>query len=96
MESGLDRASTLKPGSGWVAADVQIANDKPFAVSVEAAKRVSTSVVLWGDAWVQPTQKRVGADVGARIHDNLDLFAGGWSSFDGSGYAAQAGVKLRF
>lgn len=62
---------------------------------LEAGARLSPELAVYGDAWWQPGEKAYGADVGARVKKNLDVFAGGWGTYDGR-YSAQAGLKWRF
>ena len=100
VEPGLDEASQLKTGSGSVAVDVQAGEkqDKTgvdLRVDLKAEARINAAVVAYGDAWVQPLDGKYGADVGARVLNNLDLYAGGWADTQGA-WGTAAGVKLRF
>lgn len=92
---GLDLAEKLKPGSGWVAADVRVESDVPLSVSVEAGLKLSEDWSAYGDVWVQPTEKRAGGDVAARFKENLDIFAGGSAGLDGT-WDVGAGVRWKF
>lgn len=100
VEPGLDEASQLKAGSGSVAVGVQAGEkeDKTgvdLRVDLKAEARLNAAIVAYGDAWAQPLDGKYGADVGARVLNNLDLYAGGWADTSG-GWGTAAGVKLRF
>lgn len=57
--------------------------------------KIHPDLAAYGAAWVQPTEGKAGADVGVRIKDNFDVFAGGAADTQGN-WNAQAGVKWRF
>lgn len=99
VEPGLNEASKLTVGSGTVAVDVQATSSETQAVDLKidlkAEARLSGAVVVYGDAWAKPLDGKYGADVGAQILNNLDLYAGGWADTSG-GWGAGAGVKLKF
>lgn len=100
VKPGLDEAQLLKPGSGSVAVDVQAGEKQDgtgvdLKIDLKAEARLTSAVVAYGDAWAQPLDGRYGADLGARVLNNLDLFAGGWADTQG-GWGAAAGVKYTF
>lgn len=100
VEPGLDEAEQLKVGSGSVAVGVQAGEKESgegidLRVDLKAEARLNAATVVYGDAWAQPLDGKYGADVGARVLNNLDLYAGGWGDTSG-GWGAAAGLKLRF
>jgi hypothetical protein len=70
-------------------------SDSPLALTAEIGARLTPQYTVYGDAWVQPTTRRAGADLGLRYGERTDLFAGGWADLDGR-YQLRAGVKHRF
>jgi hypothetical protein len=95
LKPGLDTAEKLKPGSGWVAAEVRAESDVPLAVTVEGGMKLNPDWSAYGDVWVQPTQGKAGADAALRYKYSIDIDAGGAADRQGN-WEAQAGVKWRF
>jgi hypothetical protein len=95
VKTGLDQASALKPGHGWVTANVEATSDAPLLIKAEAGMKFTPDLAGYTDAWAQPTTGRYGADAGLRVRDNLDIFAGGYADTSGE-YGVQAGIKYTF
>lgn len=95
LDPGLSKADALKPGAGWLAANIRAADDEPLAAVVEGGTKLSPNWAAYGDVWARPTVGQYGADVGARYKSRLDIFAGGQTDFRGD-WEANAGVRLNF
>ena len=95
MDPGLDKADALTPGRGWVAAEIKGSSEEPLSVVVESGVKVRPDLSLYGDVWLKPTLGQFGADAGARIRENIDIYASGWGNTRG-GWGASAGVQWRF
>jgi hypothetical protein len=85
----------LKPGAGWLAANLNASNDQPVAVVVEGGVKISPNWAAYGDAWLRPTVGEFGTEVGARYKSNLDLFVGAQGNTHGD-WGANAGVRWSF
>jgi hypothetical protein len=95
LDPGLTLADALKPGAGWLAANIRDSNDAPASVVVEAGAKLNPNWAAYGDVWAQPTVGQYGAEAGARYKSKLDLFAGAQADLHGD-WEANAGLRLNF
>lgn len=85
----------MKPGQGWVAAEVRDSNSEPAALVAEGGVKVTQDWAAFGDAWWRPSVGEYGGDVAARYKGNIDIYAGAQANTQGD-WQASAGVKWRF
>lgn len=94
LNPGLDKASSLGQGHGWVDFNVKATSKTDFTANLDAGLKLSPNWAAYGTAWANSTGA-FGAEAGLRANNGLNLFVGAEGTYGGS-VQATAGLSWHF